>query len=69
MIIVRLAVDQAQQGKKLGAALLKDALQRTLAAADIAGTRAVIVHAKDDTVCKFYERFGFVALPDHPLTM
>ena len=35
---------------------------RTLHAADIAGIRAMAVHAKDDAR-SFYERFGFVQAP------
>jgi hypothetical protein len=38
-------------------------LLRTLQAADIAGLRAVVVHAKDDTARAFYERFAFVRSP------
>lgn len=39
MVIGRLAVDQAYQGRQLGAALLRDAIVRTLQAAEIAGIR------------------------------
>ncbi len=46
MVLARLAVAVEHQGKGLGAALLKDAIVRTLAAADIAGIRAMAVHAK-----------------------
>ena len=42
---------------------LKDALLRTLQAADIGGLRAVIVHAKDAQAKAFYEKFGFEASP------
>lgn len=48
MILARLAVDAEFQRKGLGRALLKDALLRTLQAADIAGIRAILVHAKDE---------------------
>ena len=44
----------------LGAGLLKDAMLRTLQAADIAGIRAFAVHAKDDEARTFYEHFDFV---------
>ena len=47
MILARLAVDLQYQGAGLGKALLKDALMRTAQAADIAGSRALLVHAKD----------------------
>ena len=59
MILARLAVDQSFQGKGLGRALLKDALRRTLLAADIAGIRAVLVHAKDDAAREWYRQFDF----------
>jgi hypothetical protein len=36
-------------------------------AADIAGIRAVVVHAKDEAARRFYEHFNFVASPTDPL--
>lgn len=66
MILARLAVSQAWQGKRVGAGLMKDAIARTLQAADIAGIRAFVVHAKDDDVRAFYEHFGFVSSPTDP---
>lgn len=66
MLLARLAVAATWQGKGLGAGLLKDAMVRTLHAADIAGIRALAVHAKDDDARAFYERFGFVQSPTDP---
>jgi GNAT superfamily N-acetyltransferase len=66
MLLARLAVATSWQGKGLGAGMLKDAMQRTLQAADIAGIRAFAVHAKDDEARAFYERFGFSPLPSDP---
>ena len=63
MLLARLAVSASWQGKGLGSGLLKDAMLRTLHAADIAGIRALVVHAKDDDARAFYERFGFTAAP------
>lgn len=63
MLLARLAVDNQAKEKGLGAALLHDALARTLQAADIAGIRAVIVHAKDDNARRFYEHFDFDPSP------
>ena len=63
MLLARLAVHRSEQGHGLGKGLLKDALLRTLHAADIAGLRAVIVHAKDEVAKKFYMRFGFEPSP------
>jgi predicted N-acetyltransferase YhbS len=63
MLLARLAVDNGAKGNGLGAALLHDALARTLQAADIAGIRAVIVHAKDDEARRFYAHFDFDPSP------
>ncbi|MHA3790496.1 GNAT family N-acetyltransferase [Sphingomonas sp. YL-JM2C] len=63
MLLARLAVVSDYQGKRLGAGLLKDAMVRTLQAADLGGIRALIVHAKDDEACGFYERYGFEPSP------
>ncbi len=66
MVLARLAVASGHQGQGLGAGLLKDALLRTLQAADIAGIRAFVVHAKDDEARAFYEQFDFDASPTDP---
>jgi GNAT superfamily N-acetyltransferase len=66
MLLARLAIATSWQGKGLGAGLLKDAMQRTLQAANIAGIRAFAVHAKDNTARAFYEHFGFSPLPSDP---
>lgn len=63
MLLARMAVSADSQGKGLGPALLKNALQRTLQAADIAGIRAITVHAKDDEARGFYEHFDFIPSP------
>jgi GNAT superfamily N-acetyltransferase len=66
MLLARLAIANSWQGKGLGAGLLKDAMLRTLQAADIAGIRAFAVHAKDDEARAFYEHFNFVPSPSDP---
>ncbi len=69
MVIARLAVDRRYHRRGFGAALLRDAMWRTLAAADIAGIRGVVVHAKDDDAAVFYQSFGFAPFPAKPLTL
>lgn len=69
MILARLAVSQQFSGKGLGTELLRDALLRTLAAADIAGLRAIIVDAKNEQAKKFYEKFGFEPFIDNPFRL
>jgi len=66
MLLARLAVARPWHGKGCGAGLLKDAMLRTLQAADIAGIRAFAVHAKDDEARGFYEHFDFVRSPSDP---
>ncbi len=67
MLLARLAVDLHWQKQGVGAGLLKDAMLRTLQAADIAGIRALVVHAKDASARTFYERFDFLPSPSDPL--
>ena len=66
MLLARLAVDRSEQGNGLGKALLKDSLLRTAQAADIAGIRALLVHAKDDEARAWYEQFDFDPSPTDP---
>ncbi|NTU54515.1 MAG: GNAT family N-acetyltransferase [Chlorobiaceae bacterium] len=66
MILARLAVDRQFQGFGLGRALLKDALLRTAQAAEIAGIRAILVHAKDDAARNWYLQWGFESSPTDP---
>jgi len=66
----RLAVDRSMSGQGLGAALLRDALLRVarLASTEL-GILGVVVDAKNDEACRFYEKYGFVRLPDHARTL
>lgn len=66
MILARLAVDQRDKGQGLGKALLKDAILRTLQAADIAGLKAIFVQAKDQDAERFYAKHGFIPSPGDP---
>jgi GNAT superfamily N-acetyltransferase len=67
MLLARLVVSSGSQGQRIGAGLLKDAMLRTLQAADIAGIRALAVHAKDENARRFYEHFGFIPSPTDAL--
>jgi GNAT superfamily N-acetyltransferase len=63
LLIGRLALDHAFQGIGLGGELIADALQRCLAASEIAGARAVVAHAIDDEAVAFYRHHGFLPSP------
>jgi GNAT superfamily N-acetyltransferase len=69
MLLGRLAVDRAFQGRHIGRGLLRDAVLRTVQAAEIAGIRAILVHAISPAAKRFYEGYGFVAAPVDPLTV
>jgi GNAT superfamily N-acetyltransferase len=68
-ILGRLAVDVNWQGKGLGTALLQDAVLRTGQAAEILGIRGILVHAISEDAKAFYERYGFAASPNNPMTL
>jgi GNAT superfamily N-acetyltransferase len=67
MLLARMAVSTAWQGRGVGAGLMKDAMLRTLQAAGIAGIRAFAVHAKDNGARRFYEHLEFFSSPTDPL--
>lgn len=69
VVLGRLAVDDAWSGRGIGGGLLKDAVLRSLQAADIIGACALLCHAIDDDAKAFYARHGFVESPMQPLTM
>lgn len=64
VLLGRLAVDRSMQGQGLGAALLVDALRRTVHISEQIGIRAVEVDAIDDAARRFYLKFGFRSLLD-----
>lgn len=63
-LIGRLAVSTAMQGRRLGEALLFDALKRAYFAAQQVGSALIIVHALDDDAGRFYTKYGFIAFAD-----
>jgi GNAT superfamily N-acetyltransferase len=69
MVLGRLAVDKEFQGRHIGGGLLRDAVLRTVQAAEIAGIRAILVHAISVEAKRFYEGYGFVASPVDPMTV
>ena len=66
MILARLAVALGHHNVGLGLALLRDALLRTAQASDIAGIRALLVHAKDETARRWYLNWEFEASVTDP---
>jgi GNAT superfamily N-acetyltransferase len=67
--IARLAVDQKRQGQGLGAWFLGQAFIKAIQAADIVGIFTITVDAINDTARSFYLKYGFLSLPNEPLTL
>ncbi len=63
IVLGRLAIDRAWQGKGLGRALLADAVRRSLRASREVSARLVIVHAISPAAEGFYLHHGFTRLP------
>jgi GNAT superfamily N-acetyltransferase len=64
IVLGRLAVDTTTVRKGLGAALLRDALERCASLSDSLGAAALLVHARDDDARRFYMHNGdFLASP------
>ena len=63
----RLAVQTEHHGRGLGAALLADALERSLGLE--VGAFALVVDSKDEHASAFYQHHGFLSLPGQPLSL
>lgn len=63
VILARLGVDRAQQGRGLGRSLLQEAMLRFNNLAEHAGVRGLVAHALDEDARSFYLRFGFELSP------
>ena len=69
MVLARLAIHKDDQQKGIGTALLRDAILRTIQAAEIAGITALLVHALTEPAKRFYRSRGFIESPIQPMTM
>lgn len=54
VLLARLAVDRRARRKGLGAALFKDALQRSLAVSEGMGAACLLIHCRDEEARRFY---------------
>ena len=63
-LLGRLAIDKQFQGKGIGKILLTDALKRSYEASEKIGSYTVVVDPVDNEAEKFYQKFGFIKLPD-----
>lgn len=68
ILLARLGVAVEYQDRKLGKALLKDAIMRSLNVSKQVGVRTMLVHAKDKEAANFYKHnAGFEPSPTDPL--
>lgn len=63
-LLGRLAIDSRFQGRGIGKILLIDALKRSFETAKIIGSFAVVADPIDVNAVRFYEKYGFITLPD-----
>ena len=69
LLLGQLATDRAWASKGIGTGLVKHALERTVAAAELIGGRGLLVHAVDDEAAAFWRRRGFLPSRDDPLVL
>ena len=69
LLLGQLATDANWAGQGVGSGLLKHALQRCVAAADLVGGRALVVNALDEDAAAFWGRRGFLASKDDPFRL
>jgi hypothetical protein len=66
--LTRLGVDVSEQGNRLGAALVVDALRRVDVASEQIGVRALLIHCEGESAKRFYRYLAeFEESPTDPL--
>ena len=63
VVLGRLAIDRAWQGRGLGRAMLADVIARAERASREVSARLIIVHAISPAAEAFYRHYGFTRLP------
>jgi len=69
VLLGRLAVDSAFQGKGIAAMLMVNAMKRVVLASNEVAMYALFVDAKHEQAKGFYLKYGFVALQEHPMRL
>ena len=69
LLLGQLATDLGWAGRGVGTGLLRHALMRSLAGAELIGGRALVVKALDPEAAAFWQRRGFLPSKDDPLTL
>lgn len=63
-LLGRLAIDNKFQGQGMGKLILVDALKRSYELSKTIGSFAVVVDPIDKDTERFYDKYGFIKLPD-----
>jgi len=69
VILARLGVESAYQGRGIAAGLLKDCIIRSVQAMNAVGGAGILVHAIDNSAQAFYKKFGFKESTFDPLVL
>jgi len=69
LLLGQLATDQRWAGQGVAMGLLRHALMRSVAGAQLIGGRALVVNAIDVDAAEFWQRRGFVPAKDDPLIL
>ncbi len=69
LLLGQLATDIDWAGKGIGTGLVKHALERCVAAAELVGGRALMVNAIDEEAAGFWRRRGFLPSKDDPFVL
>lgn len=67
ILLSRLAVDTKEKNRGVGSHLLRDAITRSVQAAEAIGVRAILVHALHAEAASFYRHFEFTPSPTDQL--
>ena len=67
--LARLATANGKQNQGLGRHMLINAIMRVVSISEHAGVIGFFVDAKNKAVKRYYQKFGFISLPDHPLEL
>lgn len=64
VLIGRIGVDNRHKGQGLAALLISDAMHKIKQTSEQIGVAFAVIDAKNDALAQYYERLGFVRLPN-----
>ena len=67
--LARLAVSKIKQRQGCGTIMMVNAIERILLVSKNLGIIGFFVDAKNENAKDYYEKFGFISLPDNPLEL